>query len=88
MWFVSNIIVFLKKWRRRNKTSQEETVNTDQNKKINQINHLGSIQERQKKAPGTKNYTLAGWPFGLGSELGQSSSLIRLCKAGGVGVKG
>lgn len=33
-------------------------------------------------------HTLAGWPFGLGNELGQSSSLIRLCKVGGVGVKG
>jgi hypothetical protein len=33
-------------------------------------------------------FTLAAWPFGLGNELGQSSSLIRLGSVGGVGVKG
>lgn len=32
--------------------------------------------------------TLAGWPLGLSSELGQSSSLIRLGKVSGVGVNG
>lgn len=32
--------------------------------------------------------TLAAWPFGLGNELGQSSSLMRPGRVGGVGVKG
>lgn len=35
-----------------------------------------------------KNITLAGWPLGLGNELGHSSSLIRHGSVGGVGVKG
>ena len=35
-----------------------------------------------------EEFTLAGCPFGLGNELGQSSSLIRLGKVAGVGVKG
>lgn len=34
------------------------------------------------------NFTLVGWFFGLGKELGHSSSLTREGKVGGVGVKG
>jgi len=36
----------------------------------------------------TNNITLAGWPLGLGNELGHSSSLIRPGNEDGVGVKG
>ena len=35
-----------------------------------------------------RSLTLAGWPFELDNELGQSSSLIRQGRVGGVGVKG
>lgn len=35
-----------------------------------------------------KIITLAGWPFGLGNELGHSLSLIWLGRVDGVGVKG
>lgn len=44
----------------------------------------GRNRMRNKKA----SLTLAGWPFGLDNELGQSSSLIRQGRVGGVGVKG
>lgn len=43
---------------------------------------------RESAGKGYSKVTLAGWPFGPGNELGQSSSLTRLGRVSGVGVKG
>jgi len=49
------------------------------------LDTLETIRKSQHKG---KKITLAGWLFGLGNELGQSLSMIRLGSADGVGVKG
>jgi hypothetical protein len=46
------------------------------------------VSKRTTSSISTNNITLAGWPLGLGNELGHSSSLIRLGNEDGVGVKG
>ena len=51
--------------------------------------HLGHNRDNKEiTAQRERKITLAGWLFGLGNELGQSLSMIRLGSADGVGVKG
>lgn len=53
---------------------------------------MGELGGANKKAidiaSQSEAFTLAAWPFGLGIELGQISSFIRLGRVGSVGVEG
>lgn len=67
------------------------TISSFRNKRSeSNVNLSKCVSKRTSSSIGqTNNITLAGWPLGLGNELGHSSSLMRLLGIeDGVGVNG